>query len=429
MKSFEKLRQMKRLAWVLLALIGAVPAVAEPLAVRIEKLGSGFQLMRAGLPYFIQGAGGGASKSLLRELGGNSFRTWDVKGVKDELDEAQRLGLTVTVGIWLEHKSPDFSYDNPQQRENQFEAARRAIDSYKDHPALLMWGIGNEMEMDQESNPALWQAVQRIAAYAKKVDPHHPTMTVVAEIGTGKLAMIARYCPSIDVVGINAYGGAPSLAERYQKMGGVKPFVLTEFGPAGPWEVAKTPWGAPIEASSSAKSEHYRSTYEASVIHQPMSLGSYAFAWGHKQEATATWFGLLLADGTRLGAVDVLSSFWSGKPLLHTAPTILRLSLDGPDRVPPGRAVHLSLDARSAAGDPLQVDWVLQFDPLQQSSGGAHEDVPAVFPQSLLRADAHSADFRMPREGGAYRVFAYVRDAHGAGAVANVPLFVEGAKP
>ena len=42
MKSFEKLRQMKRLAWVLLALIGAVPAVAEPLAVRIEQLGAEF---------------------------------------------------------------------------------------------------------------------------------------------------------------------------------------------------------------------------------------------------------------------------------------------------------------------------------------------------------------------------------------------------
>ncbi len=429
MRLTEGLRRLQGMALLAMALGASAPAWAEPVPVSIEALGAGFRLTRAGQPYFIQGAGGGASKSLLRALGGNSFRTWDLEGLKDELDEAQRLGLTVTVGIWLEHKSANFSYDNPLQMAQQFDAARRAIDEFKDHPALLMWGIGNEMEMDQENHPALWQAVQRIAAYAKKADPKHPTMTVVAEIGQEKLAMIARYCPSIDVVGINAYGGAPSLAERYRQLGGVKPYVLTEFGPPGPWEVEKTSWGAAIEASSTDKSEHYRRTYEGSVAHQPLSLGSYAFIWGHKQEATATWFGLMLPDGTRMGALDVLSGLWSGKPVRHAAPTIQRLSLDGPNRVPAQSIVHLKLDARSAGPDALQVEWVLQLDPMQQSSGGAHEDVPAVFPQALLSADAHSADFRLPAQAGSYRVFAYVRDGHGGGAVANVPLFVQATKP
>src|SRR6266511_521872 len=75
----------------------------------IVRCSAGWRLLRDGKPYFIKGAGGGASKALLAHLGGNSFRTW---GVGDEtmrqLDEAQKLGLTVTLGIWLRHESDGF---------------------------------------------------------------------------------------------------------------------------------------------------------------------------------------------------------------------------------------------------------------------------------------------------------------------------------
>jgi hypothetical protein len=423
------MKYAKHLALILFSLSCAVPLCAQPIQVSIEKVGVGFKLTRAGQPYFIRGAGGDASKRMLRELGGNSFRTWGAEAIMNQLDEAGKLGLTVTIGIWLAHKALDFSYDDRAQVDRQFEAARMAIDEYKDHPALLMWGIGNEMEMGQERNPAVWKAVERIAAYARKIDPKHPTMTVVAEIDQNKLAMINRYCPSIDVIGINAYGGAPSLAQRYKKLGGTKPYVLTEFGPPGPWEVKKTSWGAPIEVSSTDKSAYYRRTYEKSIANQPMSLGSYAFVWGNKQEATATWFGLLLADGTRLGAVDVLSNLWTGKPMANTAPTLVSLRLLGPDKVQPESDVHLKLNVRSANSDDLKVDWVLQLDPQPKSSGGANEAVPPVFAQSILRADSRGVAIKMPKGSGGYRVFAYVRDGRGAGAVANVALFVEGGAP
>jgi hypothetical protein len=282
------------------------------------------------------------------------------------------------------------------------------------------------MEMDQEANPEVWKLVERIAAYASKADPAHPAMTVVAEINAAKLAMIERYCPSIRILGINAYGGAPGVAGRYRALGGRLPYVLTEFGPPGPWEVAKTSWGAPIEVSSTEKGAHYRAAYEGSVARQPMSLGSYAFAWGHKQEATATWFSLLLPDGTRLAAVDELQQAWTGKRVARPVPAIERLALAGADRVHAGDTVHLTLEMRDAHLPDLDVQWVLQSDPPWKPSGGAHEDAPPLFPRSILRSDARGVDVRMPEGVGGYRVFAYVRDRQGGGAVANVPVFVEG---
>ncbi len=115
---------------------------------------------------------------------------------------------------------------------------------YRNHSALLLWGLGNEMEgYGKGDNAAIWSAVNDLALLVKELDPHHPTMTVVAEIAGDRVSSIHRLCPAIDVAGINSYGGASSLAQRYRDAGGTKPYILTEFGPPGFWEVAKTPWG------------------------------------------------------------------------------------------------------------------------------------------------------------------------------------------
>lgn len=401
-------------------------AQTKPIPVTIVKKGDAFQLLRGGQPYFIKGAGGDGSKPDLLAAGANSFRTWGADGSQAKLDEAQKLGLTMTLGIWLGHKEHGFDYSNAAQVAAQYEAATKAIDRFKDHPALLMWGIGNEMEVGQQDNVEMWKAIEAIAAYAKKADPNHPTMTVVAEIGGDKVAMMNKYCPSIDVIGLNTYGGGPSIAGRYKTAGGIKPYVLTEFGPPGTWEVGKNFWDAANELSSTDKAEAYRKTYLGSIANQPFSLGSYAFTWGNKQEATATWFGLLLPDGSKLGAVDALSELWTGKPPKNRAPLIKSLKLQGADKVAPASTVRVSLEASDLEKDPLKVTWILQHDPLHNNTGGATEATPQIFPEAIVRSDARSAELKMPNVGGGYRVFAYVHDGKGSAAVANVPLFVEG---
>jgi hypothetical protein len=47
----------------------------------------GWQLLRAGEPYFIMGAGGEGSRALLAQAGGNSIRTWGADKLDDLLDE------------------------------------------------------------------------------------------------------------------------------------------------------------------------------------------------------------------------------------------------------------------------------------------------------------------------------------------------------
>ncbi len=396
---------------------------AGPVPVKIAKTASGYQLLRGGKPYFIKGAGGDGSKTDLKAAGANSWRTWGVgPDTQGQLDQAQTLGMTVTAGIWLGHKDY-FSYEDAAAVAKQKEDARQDILKYRNSPALLQWGIGNEMETGgNEDDAAMWDAIEDIAKMAHALDPNHPTMVVVAEIGGDKVAQINAHCPDIDIVGINSYGGGPSVAQRYKDAGGTKPYEITEYGPPGTWESGKNAWGIVPELTSTQKAARYKETYVKTIAGQPLCLGSYAFTWGHKQEATATWFGLLLPDGDKLGPVDTLTSLWSGHAPAALCPVISSLSVDGGGQGAPGTVVHAALAASDPQPGPLAVQWVLQADPATYRTGGGAEDKPPFYPENILAGTAKAATVRLPAAPGAYRLYAYVRNTHGGAAVANVSL-------
>ncbi len=69
-------------------------------------------------------------------------------------------------------------------------------------------------------------------------------MAVLADVGTDKVIRLKALAPSIDVLGLNAYGGAlPSLVARARAQGWTGPIVVTELGVVGQWQVPTTPWG------------------------------------------------------------------------------------------------------------------------------------------------------------------------------------------
>jgi hypothetical protein len=403
-------------------------AIAKPSVVTIRETAGKYQLYVDGAPFFIKGAGGDASKSLLKEIGGNSYRTWGADNLGAALDEAQKLGLMVTVGIWLGHQEQGFNYNSADQVAAQYEMVRQVILKYRDYPAVLMWGVGNEMEgYGKGDNAAIWSAVNNIAALVKKLDPNHPVMTIIAEIGGDRVKNINRLCPDIDVIGINSYAGVTSIPQRYKQAGGIKPYVITEFGPPGVWELPKDNIGAVDEPTSTAKGEIYKTAWDKAIANQNLCLGGYAFTWGSKQEATSTWFGMLLPDGSRLAAADAMQQLWSGKPPAHPCPVIKSFTLDHSDEVDPGVIVHAKLDVSSPSGGALKVQWILQKDMQSYNTNGATEKAPPAYPDAFIKSNDKQAEIKLPSGGGIYRIFVFVRDAFGGAATANLPIKVKGA--
>lgn len=404
----------------------ALAVATAPRHVQVTRSAEGFSMTVDGKPYFVKGVGGGSHLDLLAKSGANTFRTWGAENLQRDLDDAQKHGLMVCAGIWLQH-SDGFDYHDPAKVKKQFDEVVAVVRKFKDHPALLMWAFGNEMEAyGNADDPALWKAINDIAKASKEIDPNHPTMTVTADIGAGRIPGINKYCPDIDIHGINSYGGALSIPKRYKDAGGTKPYLLTEFGPMGTWEVNKTAWQAPIEPTSTEKAATYRQAYRTSVSGNPgQCLGSFAFLWGNKQEGTSTWFGMLLPDGTRTGAVDVMTEMWTGKKPDNLCPEIGSLSVSQTDGLKPGQVVTATLESSDPERDILLVNWVLVGETEEYLTAGRDEKVPPKHPGALVSSNLKSAKFKMPPEGGAFRIFAYVYDDHGGAAVANVPIRVE----
>lgn len=415
--------------WPLLAIgianvIGAQVSLAQS-SVAIQKVENGYRLAVNAEEFRIRGVGGSTQLKLLADMGGNAIRTWSTDGLDKLLDEAQSHQIKVCVGLWLGHTRHGFDYQNQAQVEKQHRECLAAVEKYKNHPAVLMWGIGNEME-GEGNNPAIWYAANHIARDIKRLDPNHPTMTVIAEVGAegAKLKAFEKFCPDIDILGINSYGGVFNLPERLKQAGFSKPYIVTEHGPLGPWETGRTRWGAALEATSTEKGELYSRGYRVNAIeNQAQCLGTFAFVWGSKQETTATWFGMLLPSGERLAAVDRLSEEWTSHKRLITCPDIKEIKLERVDGLKPGEIIKGQV-VSSVSANACKVSWKIVQDSLQIGTGGDFQN-DELEAQTSLKREGMAVEFVVPESGGAYRLFAYLSDGKGGAAVANVPFFVD----
>ena len=418
--------------------LGCVATGPAGLAVPVKIVpapAGGWSLTRNGAPYTVRGVGGDGRLELLRELGGTTIRTWGVEQLDRKiegrtlLDRCQDLGITVMAGIWVQHERHGFDYSDPVQLRRQRDEVRAAVRKFKDHPAILVWGLGNEMEGPSADgrDPRIWRELEELARIVKEEDPDHPVCTVIAGAAAGKVQALMHDYPSIDILGVNAYAGAAGVGAALVQAGWTKPFILAEYGPVGHWEVRQTGWGAPIEAPAREKAENYRKAYRGAMEEsRGLCVGSFAFVWGQKQEVTATWYGMFLATGEKLPAVDAVAHAWMGVWPASRSPSIERLAADFAEGVvKPGASLRVEARVADADGDALTFDWRVVEESSDRKEGGDHEAEPPALPECVVREEGAAVELRAPARPGAYRVFLYARDGRGGASADNFPFRVE----
>lgn len=381
----------------------------------------GERILVDGKPFIVQGAAGQSRMGLLKQLGANTIRTYgDETGFV--LDEAQKHGLKVIAGFWMEHPRRGFNYSDLAQVGPQLQKLQEFVDRFKDHPALLMWGIGNEVEADMPDSATVWPAIEQAAKLVRQRDPKHPTIAVLAETGTDKVAKLRRLAPSIQVLGINSYGEAlHSVPDRVRGQGWKGPLVITEMGPLGQWAAPRTNWGAPIEPTSGEKAvllarafEHLRGKTQGQVV----------FYWGQKQEVTPTWHSLLLQNGEWTRSAEVLAHHWGGAtPNGNRAPRITSIKFAQENEWNRDATARAEIAVEDPDGDQVGVVWAVMAESTENKKFGDAEAVPQAFPQSLREPSPKGVSIAGLQPGN-YRLFATVRDGRGAAATANLPFRV-----
>ncbi len=400
------------------------------LKVELKKDGDIWQLYRDGAPYYIKGVGGQQHLDKAVAYGANSVRTWGAGEAIAILDDAHSKGLSVLFGLWVGCERQGFDYDDSKAVKAQLERFTEVVKEYKEHPAILMWAIGNETDLFY-SDFKVWNAINDIAKMVHETDPNHPTMTVTAGLDVAEVQLIKERAPHIDVYGINTYGGLIGLDKEMRAYGWERPYVVAEWGPNGHWEVAKTEWGVPIEQTSTEKAAAYKKRYKEGIFEdKEMCLGSYVFLWGHKQETTPTWYGVFLEDGTETAVMDVLQEAWTGKLPKNQAPAISSITINQKDRyssvyLKPGKEYSLAAVVTDPDNDKLTYKWELLPESTDIKSGGDAESKPqpVKFKSSESSVEGELI-FYAPRQEGAYRMFVYAYDGHENAATANIPFYV-----
>ncbi len=403
---------------------------AGAIKVEVRRVDSGYKLYRGGRPYFVKGAGGSSYLNRVAAYGGNSIRTWGSNDGKKILDSAHKYGLTVLMGLAVVPERHGFNYDDTAAVRKQFDRVKAEVLKYKDHPALLAWGIGNELNLSYK-NPQVWNAVNDIAEMIHELDGTHPATTVLAGINKSEVDYIKSNTKAIDFLAINTYGGLASLPRQVKAVGWEGAYMVTEWGPTGHWEGLQTSWKAPIEETSSEKAAVYKSRYEYSVERDKETcLGSYVFLWGQKQERTPTWYGVFTERGEESEVVDVMQFLWSGRWPQNKAPHVYSLQIDGKKvtdniTLKPDQNYNAVAVAFDPDKDKLNYRWELLDEATKVGEGGDHEDRPASLGSRITGAVNGKAVLKAPAKAGAYRLFVYITDGANNVATANIPFYIK----
>jgi hypothetical protein len=407
---------------------------SSAIKVEIVSTADGYQLLRGGEPYAIRGAGMPLDDiERFAAHGGNSIRTWTTDDQHQDtralLDKAHAHGVTVALGLAMRPERHGFDYDDRVAVAAQLDSFRDEVIKYRDHPALLAWIVGNELNHSY-TNPAVFDAVNDVARMIRELDPNHPVTTALAGFHPQVIAEALSRAPDLDFLSVQLYGTLFALPERARAIGFTGPFMVTEWGTIGYWEMEKTSWGAPVELTSSEKADVLlRAHSEVLSTFSGQLLGSYVFLWGQKQERTPTWFGLFLESGEETESVDVMHYAWNGTWPANRSPRVSSLLLDGKtsrDSVTlvASRPYEAVFDVVDPDGDPLRFRWEVKPESDSTLGGGDYEArIPGI--DGVLRdRTAHRTTIAVD-EPGRYRLFAYAYDDQGHAAHANIPFLVE----
>lgn len=274
---------LKKISFVLIIFFLPFCSAKAEKGAKIVKKNGAFELYIDGVKTYIKGVGGTNRIDLAAQNGANAFRTWggNVESVKKDVALAAANKMYIMQGIWLtkDRKSYlDETYKNKMRAE-----IRLLAETFKEDPNILIWGLGNEIDHEEQANTAAaWKFVDELAQIIKSIDKRHLVATVITH-NQKALDSIAAYTKNLDLVGINSYGAIGELEQIVNKSEYKGAYLVTEWGPTGWWETAKTSWGAPIEQTSEEKRQVYENRYNNYILASKRCLGSFVFFMGTKR--------------------------------------------------------------------------------------------------------------------------------------------------
>lgn len=170
---------------------------------------------------------------LIKEVGANWLRLAHYQQDEYVLQLCDELGIMV----WEEIPYVNSTTHTPEFEANLLSQMGELVEQHFNHPAILIWGMGNEVGMKDRGDGKSdnYDLLQHLNAFVHQDDPSRKTGFV---IGNADYASRLQAMSIPDVIGYNLYcgwygGKFEDFAPRITKLHAMnpdKPFVVTEFG-------------------------------------------------------------------------------------------------------------------------------------------------------------------------------------------------------
>ncbi|MFF0739206.1 discoidin domain-containing protein [Streptomyces sp. NPDC004111] len=396
-------------------------------AVKVTGSQGAWQLTVGGQPYTVKGLTWGPSvadapKYLpdVKSMGVNTIRTWGTDGsTKPLLDSAAAQGLRVVNGFWLQPGGGPGSggcvnyVTDTAYKANMLTEFAKWVDAYKSHPATLMWNVGNESVLGLQNcysgteleaqRDAYTTFVNDVAKKIHSIDPDHPVTSTDA--WTGAWPYYKRNAPDLDLYSMNSYGNLCKVRQDWIDGGYTKPYLITEAGPAGEWEVPDDANGVPDEPTDVRKAEGYTQAWNCVTGHTGVALGATLFHYGTEHDFGGVWFNLLPDGLKRLSYYAVKKAYAGGTAGDNTPPVISDMAVTPAGSAPAGGEFTVRAGVRDPDGDPVTYKIYL-------SGNYASGDKRLV--EARWRATGNGTfAVTAPEKLGVWKVYVQAEDGHG----------------
>jgi hypothetical protein len=401
----------------------------------INKTDNHWNLRVDGKPFEVKGVTFGYDKDLenyqnyfddLKFLGVNTIRLWATNENTDKLlDVAQSHGIKVMMGIWMRHGRPgmedddSFNYlEDKEGMEAMYENAIKVVERYKDHPAVLTWTVGNEVYLNMATDAekeAYSKLLERICSQIKKIDANHPIASV--EAWTFGLDWWQKFVPSIDIYGLNSYGaGANFLAVELEKRGIDKPYIVTEFGVTGEWDIKAKKNGIVIEPNDKEKYNAIALGYHDWIKNKPNCLGVYVFHYANGDDFISPWLFTHHRQMIRPQYWAIREAYTGKKPINNT-PVIESFEL--PDtKIKSAAWISVSLNVSDVENDSLDISFYYN-----QRTGTRKRRNQINTINSRVNS-AGGFEIQLPNEDGPIKVYVNVKDTYNNVGIASTSIEV-----
>ncbi|MBZ6257717.1 discoidin domain-containing protein [Streptomyces olivaceus] len=348
-----------------------------------------WQLTVDGSPYQVKGLTWGPSPADaerympdLASMGVNTVRTWGTDASsRPLLDSAAAHGVKVIAGFWLQPGGGpgsggcvDYLTDTAY-KDQMLAEFPRWVQEYKDHPGVLMWNVGNESVLGlqncyggdelERQRDAYTTFVNDVAKKIHAVDPNHPVTSTDAWVGAWPYYQ--KNAPDLDLYAVNAYDAVCDVRSAWEQGGYTKPYIVTESGPPGEWEVPDDANGVPEEPTDQAKAEGYTDAWNCVTGHRGVALGATLFHYGTEYDFGGIWFNLLPAGQKRLSYYAVKRAYGGDTSGDNTPPVVSGFGVEGgAGQVQAGKDLVLTARATDPDGDPVAYEVLANSNYIDQ---------------------------------------------------------------